>query len=147
MLEGFDLNENGTQRTKPPQIEVHTAITKRTSDRPRAAASRFEADSEEVLSHRPKLGGCEFASPVGAVGRIEGCRRVEEGHLPYETAAQRFPSAVSELPDQAADRVATAAVGLGRPHFGLQRELPPARESGQHKQETSPLFRGRQGRN
>ena len=77
MLEGFDLNENCPQRTKAAQIKIDAAIDDRPSDGPGAAASGLEADSEEVLSHRPKLRGCEFASPIGAVGRIKAYQRVE----------------------------------------------------------------------
>jgi len=81
VLESFDLDGNSQERSKTTQIEVDTAITKRTSNCPGAAASGLEADSEEVLSHRPKLGGCEFASPIGAVGWIKAYKRVQQSHL------------------------------------------------------------------
>jgi hypothetical protein len=71
MLEGFDLDGDGQQGPKTPQIEVDATVDDWTGDRPRATRRRFEADREQVLGDRAELRGAERASPVRTPPRFE----------------------------------------------------------------------------
>src|SRR5436853_337841 len=70
VLKGFDLDGNGQERSKTPQVEVDTAIDDRACNRRGPAAGGFDTNCKQILRHGPELRGRELASPVRAVGRV-----------------------------------------------------------------------------